>query len=121
MLFVRSRISSRVAASAGDPYAIDSPFFDIVLDLDGLKRENPAAMDLGFHSKLPRSIQSRSPSLMRFLFHLQKRSQRLRQILAVNQKGVGTVGHQMVDEAVARKARLTLQGQGLPLQILISQ
>jgi (S)-citramalyl-CoA lyase len=36
-----------------------------------------------------------------------------RQILVVNQKGVGSVDHQMVDEAVARKARLVLERAGI--------
>jgi len=39
----------------------------------------------------------------------------------VNQKGVGTVDHQMVDEAVARKARLTLQRAGIAAADFISQ
>ena len=36
-----------------------------------------------------------------------------RQILVVNRKGVGSVDHQMVDEAVARKARLVLERAGI--------
>jgi (S)-citramalyl-CoA lyase len=36
-----------------------------------------------------------------------------REILVVNRKGVGTVDHRMVDEAVARKAKLVLERAGL--------
>jgi len=36
-----------------------------------------------------------------------------RQILVINQQGVGSVGHQMVDEAVARTARLVLERAGI--------
>ena len=39
--------------------------------------------------------------------------ERARKILAENIKGVGTVEGQMVDEAVARKARRTLLSAGL--------
>jgi (S)-citramalyl-CoA lyase len=38
---------------------------------------------------------------------------RARAILAENTKGVGTVDGQMIDEAVARKARRTLFSAGL--------
>jgi (S)-citramalyl-CoA lyase len=36
-----------------------------------------------------------------------------RAILAENRKGVGTVDGQMIDEAIARKARRTLAAAGL--------
>ena len=109
MLFVRSRII-QVAASAGI-LAVDSPFFDIA-DLDGLKRETKAAMDLGFHSKA--AIHPKQISVINEVFvPSAEEIAEARQILAVNQKGVGTVDHQMVDEAVARKARLTLQRAGI--------
>jgi citrate lyase beta subunit len=39
--------------------------------------------------------------------------QKARAILAENAKGVGTVGGQMIDEAIARKARRTLAASGL--------
>ena len=117
MLFVRSRII-QVAASAGI-VAIDSPFFDIA-DLDGLKRETKAAMDLGFHSKA--AIHPNQISIINEVFvPSAEEIAEARQILAVNQKGVGTVDHQMVDEAVARKARLTLQRAGIAAADSISQ
>ena len=39
-----------------------------------------------------------------------------RQILIVNRQGVGSVDGQMVDEAVARKARLVLERAGVSIQ-----
>jgi (S)-citramalyl-CoA lyase len=39
-----------------------------------------------------------------------------RQILVVNRQGVGSVGGQMVDETVARKARLVLERAGITTQ-----
>jgi (S)-citramalyl-CoA lyase len=39
--------------------------------------------------------------------------ERARAILAENAKGVGTVDGQMIDEAVARKARRTLAAAGI--------
>jgi (S)-citramalyl-CoA lyase len=104
-LFVRSRII-QVAASAGI-VAVDSPFFYIA-DSEGLKREAKAAMDLGFHGKA--AIHPKQISIINEVFvPSAEEIAKARQILAVNLKGVGTVDHQMVDEAVARKARLTLQ------------
>jgi (S)-citramalyl-CoA lyase len=105
LLFIRSRIV-QVAASAGI-VAVDSPFFDIA-DLDGLKRETKAAADLGFHGKAaihPKQI----PIINEVFVPSAEEVANARQILAVNQQGVGSVDHQMVDEAVARKARLTLE------------
>jgi len=105
LLFIRSRIV-QVAASAGI-VAVDSPFFDIA-DLEGLKRETKAAADLGFHGKAaihPKQI----PIINEVFVPSAEEVANARQILAVNQQGVGSVDHQMVDEAVARKARLTLE------------
>jgi (S)-citramalyl-CoA lyase len=117
MLFVRSRIV-QVAASAGI-VIVDSPFFDIA-DLDGLKRETKAAMDLGFHGKA--GIHPKQISIINEVFvPSAEEVAKARQILAVNLKGVGTVDHQMVDEAVARKARLTLQRAGIAAADLIAQ
>jgi (S)-citramalyl-CoA lyase len=105
LLYIRSRVV-QVAASAGI-VAVDSPFFDIA-DLEGLKRETMAARDLGFHGKA--AIHPRQISIINEIFvPSDEEIAKARQVLAVNQQGVGSVDHQMVDEAVARKARLTLE------------
>jgi (S)-citramalyl-CoA lyase len=116
LFFVRSRIL-QVAASAG-VVVVDSPFFDIA-DLEGLKRETKAAEDLGFHGKA--AIHPKQVSIINEVFTPSAEEvARARQILTVNQQGVGSVDHQMVDEAVARKARLVLERAGISTADLVT-
>ena len=116
LFFVRSRIL-QVAASAG-VVVVDSPFFDIA-DLEGLKRETKAAEDLGFHGKA--AIHPKQISIINEVFTPSAEEvARARQILTVNQQGVGSVDHQMVDEAVARKARLVLERAGISTTDLVT-
>ena len=107
--FVRSRIIQGAALTR--VAVIDSPYFDIE-DLDGLKRETRAAKNLGFHGKSaihPKQI----PIINEIFTPSAEEVAKARQILEVNQQGVGSVDHQMVDEAVARKARLVLERAGI--------
>ena len=116
LFFVRSRIR-QVAASAG-VVVVDSPFFDTA-DLEGLKRETKAAEDLGFHGKA--AIHPKQISIINEVFTPSAEEvARARQILTVNQQGVGSVDHQMVDEAVARKARLVLERAGISTADLVT-
>jgi (S)-citramalyl-CoA lyase len=116
LFFVRSRIR-QVAASAG-VVVVDSPFFDIA-DLEGLKRETKAAEDLGFHGKA--AIHPKQISIINEVFTpTAEEVARARQVLRVNQQGVGSVDHQMVDEAVARKARLVLERAGISTADLVT-
>jgi (S)-citramalyl-CoA lyase len=109
--FVRSRLV-QVAALAGIA-VLDSPFFDIG-DGDGLEREARAAQDLGFHGKC--AIHPKQISTINQVFTPSAEEvAKAREILAVNRKGVGSVDHQMVDAAIARKAMLILDRAGLPL------
>ena len=117
LLFVRSRIV-QVAASAGI-VAVDSPFFDIA-DLEGLKKETTAARDLGFHGKA--AIHPKQISVINDVFlPSDEEVSKARQILAVNQQGVGSVDHQMVDEAIARKARRTLERAAIAAANLVTR
>ena len=117
LFFVRSRIR-QVAASTG-VVVVDSPFFDIA-DLEGLKRETKAAEDLGFHGKA--AIHPKQISIINEVFTPSAEEvARARQILTVNQQGVGSVDHQMVDEAVARKARLVLERAGISTADLVTR
>ena len=117
LLFVRSRIV-QAAASAGI-VAVDSPFFDIA-DLEGLKKETTAVRDLGFHSKA--AIHPKQVSVINDVFvPSDEEVAKARQILAVNQQGVGSVDHQMVDEAIARKARLTLERAAIAAANLVTR
>jgi (S)-citramalyl-CoA lyase len=109
LLWVRSRII-QASASSGIA-ALDSPYFDIA-DTEGLKREMKASASLGFHGKCaihPAQIAT----INAVLTPSEQQVAKARQILVVNRKGVGSVGHQMVDEAVARKARLVLERAGI--------
>jgi (S)-citramalyl-CoA lyase len=116
LFFVRSRIR-QVAASAG-VVVVDSPFFDIA-DLEGLKRETKAAEDFGFHGKA--AIHPKQISIINEVFTPSAEEvARARQILTVNQQGVGSVDHQMVDEAVAREARLVLARAGISTADLVT-
>ena len=117
LLFVRSRMV-QVAASAGI-VTVDSPFFDIA-DLEGLKKETTAARDLGFHGKA--AIHPKQISVINDVFApSDDEVAKARQILAVNQQGVGSVDHQMVDEAIARKARLTLERAAIAAANLVTR
>jgi (S)-citramalyl-CoA lyase len=109
LLWVRARII-QAAASAGIP-ALDSPYFDIA-DTEGLKQETKASASLGFRGKCaihPAQIAT----INAFLTPSEQQVAEARQILVVNQQGVGSVDHEMVDEAVARKARLVLERAGI--------
>ena len=90
---------------------MDSPYFDIA-DTEGLKQETKAAASLGFHGKCaihPAQIAT----INEVLSPTAEQVAKAREILDVNRQGVGSVDGQMVDEAVARKARLVLEQAGI--------
>lgn len=112
LLWVRSRIVQS-AASTGIAL-LDSPYFNIE-DTEGLKQETKASASLGFHGKCaihPGQIATINEVLM----PSEQQVAQARQILVVNRQGVGSVDHQMVDEAVARKARLVLERAGIAVE-----
>jgi (S)-citramalyl-CoA lyase len=109
LLWVRSRII-QASASAGIA-ALDSPYFDIA-DTEGLKRETKASASLGFSGKCA-IHPAQVATINAVLTPSEQQVAEARQILVVNRKGVGSVGHEMVDEAVARKARLVLERAGI--------
>jgi (S)-citramalyl-CoA lyase len=99
------------ACALGGVLAIDAPFFD-VHDQAGLKREVAAAVALGFGAKAaihPAQIGAINAELTPTTEAVEK----ARAILAENAKGVGMIDGQMIDEAIARKARRTLAAAGL--------
>jgi (S)-citramalyl-CoA lyase len=108
LLWARSR-TVQVAASAGIA-ALDSPYFDIT-DTAALANETKAAASLGFHGKC--AIHPAQVAIINAaLSPSDQQIAKAREILVVNRKGVGTVDHRMVDEAVARKAKLVLERAG---------
>jgi (S)-citramalyl-CoA lyase len=109
LLWVRSRLIHAAASFAVG--TLDSPFFDIA-NKDALRQETKASAGLGFHGKCaihPAQITTINEVLSPTAEEVDK----ARQILLVNQQGVGSVDGQMVDEAVARRARLILERAGV--------
>ena len=108
LAYARSRLVA--ACALAGVLAIDSPFFD-VRDHEGLTRETSQAVALGFAGKAaihPNQIATINAALTPRPDDVA----RARAILAENAKGVGVLQGQMVDEAVARKARRTLAAAG---------
>jgi (S)-citramalyl-CoA lyase len=109
LAFARSRLIAACALAGVSP--IDAPFFNLH-DEAGLKQEAGAAVALGFGAKgaiHPAQIGAINAALTPGT----EAVERARAILAENAKGVGTIDGQMIDEAVARKARRTLVSAGL--------
>jgi (S)-citramalyl-CoA lyase len=109
LAFARGRLIAACALAGVSP--IDAPFFNLH-DEAGLKQEAAAAVALGFSAKAaihPAQIGAINAALTPSA----EAVERARAILAENAKGVGTVDGQMIDEAVARKARRTLASAGL--------
>jgi (S)-citramalyl-CoA lyase len=109
LAFARARLVA--ACALAGVTAIDAPYFAI-RDPDGLEQEVARAVALGFRAKAgihPRQIGAINTALT----PTQQAVERARAILAENAKGVGTVDGQMIDEAVARKARRVLAAAGV--------
>jgi len=109
LAYARGRLVAACALAGITP--IDSPFFDLH-DEAGLKQEIAAAAALGFGAKAaihPAQIGAINAALTPSGEAVVK----ARAILAESAKGVGTVDGQMIDEAVARKARRTLAAAGI--------
>ncbi len=109
LAFVRARLVS--ACALGGVLAIDAPYFDI-RNPTALEQEIAHATAFGFNAKAaihPSQVQAINTALT----PTQEAVAAARAILAENAKGVGTVAGQMIDEAVARKARRTLTAVGL--------
>jgi (S)-citramalyl-CoA lyase len=78
----------------------------------GLEHEVAAVVVLGFAAKAaihPGQVDAINAALT----PTQEAVDRARAILAENAKGVGTVGGQMIDEAIARTARRVLAAAGV--------
>ena len=109
LAYARGRLIAVCALA--DILAIDSPFFELH-DEAGLKQEVTAAVALGFGAKAdihPAQIGPINAALAPSAEAVEK----ARAVIAVNAKGVGTVDGEMIDEAVARKARRTLAAAGI--------
>ena len=104
----RSRLVLACALAGVTP--IDTPFFD-VHDIDGLTREAADVVAFGFPAKAAIHPGQVGP-INKALTPTDKAVEHARAVLAANTKGVGVVDGQMIDEAVARKARRVLAAVG---------
>ena len=89
---------------------IDSPFFD-VHDPDGLKADVASAIVSGFVAKAAIHPSQVGP-INAALTPTDEEIAKAKRVLSANDGGVGVVDGQMVDEAVARKARRVLAAAG---------
>jgi (S)-citramalyl-CoA lyase len=108
LAFARGRLIAACALAGVTP--IDAPFFD-TRDEAGLKQEVAAAVALGFGAKAaihPAQIGAINAALTPAAEAIEK----ARAIIRENSKGVGTIDGQMIDEAIARKARRILAAAG---------
>lgn len=94
------------ACAAAGVAAIDSPWFD-VHDGAGLKAETARAVAFGFIAKAA-IHPSQVATINEALTPSEAEVAKARAILAENERGVGMIDGQMIDEAVARKARRIL-------------
>jgi (S)-citramalyl-CoA lyase len=111
LAYARARVVA--ACALAGVLAIDSPFFDLK-DPEGLTQETSQAVALGFAGKAaihPNQIAAINAALT----PRPEEVARARAILVEDAKGVGVVQGQMVDEAIARKARRILAAAGEPL------
>ncbi len=108
LVAVRSRLVLACALAGVTP--IDTPFFD-VHDMDGLTRETADAVAFGFPAKAAIHPGQVGP-INQALTPTDKAVEHAKAVLAANTKGVGVVDGQMIDEAVARKARRVLAAAG---------
>jgi (S)-citramalyl-CoA lyase len=112
LAYARARLVA--ACALAGVLAIDTPFFD-VKDHEGLTQETSQAVALGFTGKAaihPNQIATINAALT----PRPEEVAHARAILAENDKGVGVVEGQMVDEAIARKAHriLAAAGESIP-------
>ena len=104
LLHARSHLV-RAAAAAGID-VIDTPFFDLS-DTAALEAETRGVLRLGFTGKA--AVHPNQIALINATFSpTASEIEHARAVLAENEKGVGLVGGQMIDEALARRARRVL-------------
>ncbi len=107
---VAARCRLVLACALAGVTPIDTPFFD-VHDLDGLVRETADVVAFGFPAKAA-IHPGQVGAINQALTPTPKAVEHARAVLAANTKGVGVVDGQMIDEAVARKARRVLAAAG---------
>jgi citrate lyase subunit beta/citryl-CoA lyase len=96
LLYARGRIVN--AAKAYGRKALDSPFFGLIIDREGLEREARAAWQLGFDGKLV--IHPNHVEIVNEIFSPSEDDVRLaKEIVEGFERGERTVGGRMIDHA----------------------
>ena len=108
LAYARSRLV--LACALAGVISIDSPFFD-VHDAKGLASEAADAVAFGFPAKAA-IHPSQVGAIHDALTPTPAAVKHAQAVLAANTEGVGVVDGQMIDEAVARKARRILAAAG---------
>jgi (S)-citramalyl-CoA lyase len=109
LAYARSAVVA--ACAAAGIMAIDSPYFS-PRDEAGLQVEVAMAIDFGFNAKV--AIHPAQVAVINAAFRPSAEAvAHARRVLEENAKGVGMVDGQMIDEAIARKARAVLRAAGL--------
>jgi (S)-citramalyl-CoA lyase len=104
LLYARSRLVT--AAAAAGIEVIDTPCFDLS-DESVLEGEARGALRLSFTGKS--AVHPKQIAVINATFSpAAAEVEHARAVLAENEKGVGIVGGQMIDEAIARRARRVL-------------
>ena len=104
LLFARSRVVQ--AAAVGAIAALDSPYFDLS-DQEGLRRESSGAASLGFHGKC--AIHPKQLATINEIFSPSEQEIAwARRVIDATQQGAAVVDGKMVDQAMARRAKLVL-------------
>lgn len=106
--YTRGRLVAACAAAGIMP--IDSPYFS-VRDKRGLNYEVKRSIAMGFVAKAAIHPDQVEPINKAFT-PSDEEVEKARAILAENRKGVGVIDGQMIDEAVARRARRVLAAVG---------
>jgi (S)-citramalyl-CoA lyase len=110
LAYARSAVVA--ACAAAGLLAIDSPFFS-PRDEAGLQAEVAMAIDFGFGAKA--AIHPAQVAAINAAFRPSAAAiAQAHRILEENAKGVGVVDGQMIDEAIARKARAVLRAAERP-------
>lgn len=109
LLFIRSRIV--LAATLAGIAVLDAPYFNLS-DVPALWKETKAAAELGFHGKC--AIHPAQIQMINEVFSpTAEEVNDAQRVLALSQQGVSSLDGRMVDEAIARKARLILARAGM--------
>lgn len=105
LLYIRNKIIDFASRNKID--VIDTPYFN-VKDLEGAKEESIKVKNMGFRGKLV--IYPKQVEKINKVFNVTEEDiEWAKKVLEINKAGVGILDGQMIDEAIAKKARTILK------------